>query len=80
MSSVKPHFRAYGARGVPNGLVDAQTRGYGRTPCRPHSRMILEDPMITEMMFPKAERAMRKLKSAGGALGAENGCEEERGC
>lgn len=60
---VKAHFKAYAAMGVLNGLVDAQARGYGRTPCRPHSRMTLEDPMITEAMFPNAESAMRKLRA-----------------
>ena len=63
MSKVKPHFKMYGAVGVPKGLVDAHTFGHGSTPCLPHSRMTREEPMITEIIFPKAERAMRKLRA-----------------
>lgn len=63
MRIVKPHFNPYAASGVPKGLVDPQARGQGRTPWRPHSRITLDEPMITEMMFPKAERAMRKLSA-----------------
>lgn len=48
---------------MPNGRVDAQIRGKGRTPCLPHSRMIREDPMMTEMIFPNALSAMRKLSA-----------------
>jgi hypothetical protein len=60
---VKNHFNTYGTRGVPNGLVDPQTRGQGRTPWRPHSRITRDEPMIVEVMFPNAERAIRKLRA-----------------
>lgn len=63
MRIVNPHLSIYGARGVPNGLVDAQIRGYGSTPWRPHSRMMRDDPMITDTMFPHAESAIKKFKA-----------------
>lgn len=68
MRTVKPHFRPYAARGVPNGRVEPQTRGQGRTPWRPHSRMMRDEPMTTEMMFPNALRAIKKLSALEACL------------
>lgn len=31
--TVRAHLTRYGPAGVPNGLVEAQNRGNGRTPC-----------------------------------------------
>lgn len=33
MMVVMAHLKTYGPRAVPNGRVDAQKRGKGRTPC-----------------------------------------------
>lgn len=68
MRTVKPHFKPYAARGVPNGRVEPQTLGQGRTPWRPHSRMIREDPMMTEMMLPNALSAIKKLSALEACL------------
>jgi hypothetical protein len=68
ISTVKPHFKIYGARGVPKGRVEAQTRGWRRTPWRPHSRIIREEPIITEMMLPNALKAIRKFSARGAFL------------
>lgn len=79
---VRDHLTKYGPSGVPNGLVDAQNRGQGRTPClvlevsemptvvsyckgmtyRPHSRIMRDVPINTEMRLPKELRAIRKFK------------------
>ena len=60
--TVNAHLVKYGPSGVPNGLVEAQKRGKGKTPCLPHSRITRDWPIRTAMRFPKALRAMRKLK------------------
>lgn len=52
----------YGPSGVPNGLVDTQNVVHGRTPCRPHSLICLESPTITEIMFPREARAIKKFR------------------
>lgn len=62
MMTVTSHLTKYGPSGVPNGLVDAQNSGQGRTPCRPHSLIMRDCPISTAMRFPKALRAIRKFK------------------
>lgn len=59
---VSSHLTKYGPRGVPSGLVEAQKRGQGRTPWRPHSRMTRDWPRSTARRLPKELRAMRKLR------------------
>lgn len=51
----------YGPSVVPNGFVDTQNVVQGRTPCRPHSLIRRDNPMITAIMLPKDAKAMRKL-------------------
>ena len=55
------HFTKYGKAGVPNGFVDDQRPGKGRTPCRPHSRSIRDCPSPVAIRLPKALNAMRKF-------------------
>ena len=59
---VRIHLTKYGPKGVPNGRVDAQKRGYGSTPCLPHSRINLDVPRSTAMRLPNELKAIRKLR------------------
>lgn len=59
---VRSHLTKYGPRGVPSGFVEAQNRGQGRTPCRPHSRMTRDWPRSTARRLPKELRATKKLR------------------
>lgn len=61
IKAVIAHMKRYGPRGVPNGFVEAQKLVNGKTPCLPHSRIILDLPRATEIMFPKELRAIRKF-------------------
>lgn len=54
--------RDNGPKGVPKGLVETQNLVKGRTPCRPHSRILRDRPMMTAIMLPNEESAMRKLR------------------
>lgn len=56
---VNAHLRMMGANGVPKGRVDAQTCDHGRRPCLAHSLTDRVAPMITAMMFPAAEIAIK---------------------
>lgn len=62
ISAVKDQMTAYGPNVVPKGLVETQNVVQGRTPCRPHSLIRRDKPMITAIMLPKEAKAMRKLR------------------
>ena len=62
INMVRPQMTRYGPKGVPKGLVETQNVVQGRTPCRPHSLIRRDMPIITAIMLPKEAKAMRKLR------------------
>lgn len=62
INMVRPQMTRYGPKGVPKGFVETQKVVQGRTPCRPHSLIRRDMPIITAIMLPKEAKAMRKLR------------------